>query len=147
MEDSGFVRIAKTRKACSLLYVYPCERKTLSEIKKAIICFLYTEKIKSELILAANLLETLNSMGDKDIVGAEKLMVAHLKALMGEVNFAVNASGIESFREVNVKLGNAVQQIEQHNYVNAAKLLSGAISITTTSGHQAPQTLRDKDLI
>jgi hypothetical protein len=123
------------------------ERKTLSEIKKTVIGFLYTEKIKSDLILATSLLEALNSMENKDSVGATKLMVAHLKALMGEVNFAVNASGIESFREVNVKLGNAVQQIEQHNYVDAAKLVSGAISITTTSGHQAAQTLRDKDLI
>jgi len=123
------------------------ERKNLSEIKKAIICFIYTEKIKSDLILATSLLESLNSMGDEDIAGAEKLMVAHLKALIGEVNIAANASGIEGFREVNVKLESAIQQIEQHNYVNAAKLVSGAISITTTSGHQAAQTLRDKDLI
>jgi hypothetical protein len=123
------------------------ERKNLSGIKKAIICFLYTEKIKSDLILATSLLETLNSMEDEEIVGAEKLMVAHLRALIGEVNIAVNASGIGGFREVNGKLENAVQQIKQHNYVNAAKLVSGAISITTTSGHQAAQTLREKDLI
>lgn len=123
------------------------ERKTLSETKKAVICFLYTEKIKSDLILATSLLETLKSMEDKDIVGAEKLMVAYLKSLIGEVNIAANSSGIEGFREVNVKLEDAIRQIEQHNYVNAAKLVSGAISITTTSGHQAAQTLRDKDLI
>ena len=123
------------------------ERKTLSEIKKTVIGFLYTEKIKSDLILATSLLEALNSMENKDSVGAKKLMVAHLKALIGEVNIAANASGIEGFREVNVKLENAIQQIEQHNYVDAAKLASGAISITTTSGHQAAQTLRDKDLI
>ena len=123
------------------------ESKTLSKIKKAIICFLYTEKIKSDLILTTSLLATLNSMEDENIVGAEKLMVAHLNALIREVNIATNASGIEGFREVNGKLENAVQQIKQHNYVDAAKLVSGAISITTTTGHQAAQTLREKDLI
>lgn len=123
------------------------ERKTLSEIKKAVIGFLYTEKMKSDLILATSLLETLKSMEDKNTVGAEKLMVAHLNALIREVNIAANASGIEGFREVNVKLENAVQQIEKHDYVNAAKLVSRAISITTTRGHHAAQTLRDKDLI
>jgi hypothetical protein len=123
------------------------ERKTLSEIKKTVICFLYTEKIKSDLILSTGLLETLKGMGDEDIVGAEKLMVAYFNALIREVNIAANASGVEGFREVSVKLEDAIQQIKQHNYVNAAKLVSGAISITTTSGHQAAQTLRDKGII
>jgi len=123
------------------------ERKTVSEIQKAVICFLHTEKIKSDLILANSLLETLNTMGDEDIVGAEKLMVAYFNALIREVNIAANASGVEGFKEVNVKLEDAVQQIKQHNYVNATKLVSGAISITTTNGHQAAQTLREKALI
>lgn len=119
----------------------------MSEIKKAIICFLYTERIKSDLILTTSLLETLNSMGEEDIVGAEKLLVAYLNALIREVNIAANASGVEGFKEVNVKLEDAIQQIKQHNYVNAAKLVSRAISITTTNGHQAAQTLRKKGLI
>jgi hypothetical protein len=89
----------------------------LSETKEAVVSFLYTERIKSDLFLATSLLETLNSMGDKDIVGAEKLMVPFFNALIEEVNIAANASG-EGFKEVNVKLENAVQQIKQHNYVN-----------------------------
>ena len=119
----------------------------MSEIKKAVVCFLYTERIKSDLILATSLLETLNSMGDKDIVGAEKLMVAFFNALIGEVNIAANASGVKGFKEVTVKLENAVQQIKQHNPVNATKLVSGVISIATTNGHQAAQALRKKAFI
>lgn len=119
----------------------------MSEIQKAVVCFLYTEKIKSELILATSLLEIVNSMGDEDIVGAEKLLVAYLNALIGEVNIAANASGVEGFKEVNMKLEDAVQQIQQHNYVNATRLVSGAISITTTNGHQAAQTLKEKALL
>jgi len=119
----------------------------LSEVKKAIMCFLYTEKIKSDLILTTNLLEILNSMRDEDIVGAEKLLVAYFNALIREVNIAANASGIQGFKEVNVKLEAVIQRTKQHNYVNAAKLVSEAISITTTNGHKAAQTLREKGLI
>ena len=123
------------------------ERKTMSEIQKAIVCFLYTEKMKSDLILATSLLETLKGMGDEDILGAEKLMVAYFNALIREVNIAANASGVEGFKEVNVKLEDAVQQIKQHNPVNATKLVSGVISIATTNGHQAAQALRKKAFI
>ncbi len=119
----------------------------MSEIKRAVICFIYTEKIKSDLILTAGLLEGLKGMGDADVVGAEKLMVAYFNALIGEVNIAANASGVEGFKEVNVKLEDAIRQTKQHNYVNAAKLVSEAISITTTKGHLAAQTLREKGLI
>jgi hypothetical protein len=123
------------------------ERKPLSEIKKAFIVFHYTEKIKSDLIVAAGLLEALNSMGDEEILGAEGLLVAYFKTLIGEVNIAVNASEVQGFKEVNVKLEDAIQQTKQHNYASAAKLVSEAISIATTKGHSAAQTLREKNLI
>ncbi len=119
----------------------------MSEIKRAFLIFHYTEKIKSDLIMAAGLLEALNGMGDAEVVGAEKLLVAYFNALIGEVNIAANASGVQGFKEVNVKLEDAIQQTKQHNYANAAKLVSEAISITTTKGHQAAQTLREKNLI
>lgn len=119
----------------------------MSEVKKAIMCFLYTEKIKSDLILATSLLEILKGVRDEDIVGAEKLLVAYFNGLMREVNIAINASGTQGFKEVNAKLEAVIQQTKQHNYVNAVKLVSEAISITTTNGHKAAQTLREKGLI
>ena len=106
----------------------------MSEIKRAFIIFHYTEKIKSDLIMTAGLLETLNSMGDADIVGAEKLLVACFNALIGEVNIAANASGVQGFKEVNVKLEDVIQQTKQHNYVNAAKLVSEAILLRLPMG-------------
>jgi len=119
----------------------------LSEVKNAVISFLYTEKIKSDLILTTRLLETLNTMEDAEIVGAEKLLVAYFNALIKEVNIAANASGVQGFKKVNVKLEDAIKQTKQHNYTNAMKLVSEAISITTTNGHPAAQTLMEKGLI
>lgn len=147
MEGTDLFRITRHVKLIPFCRFILAERKPLSEIKRAFIIFHYTEKIKSDLIMAAGLLEALNGMGDADVVGAEKLLVAYFNALIGEVNIAAIASGVQGFKEVNVKLEDVIQQTKQHNYVNAAKLVSEAISITTTKGHLAAQTLREKGLI
>jgi len=119
----------------------------LSEVRKAIVIFHYAEKIKSNLILTASLLEILNTMVDEEIAGAERLLVAYFNALIREVNIATNASGVRGFQDVNTKLEEAVEQTKQHNYANATKLVSEAISIATTNGNQAAETLKEKGLI
>jgi len=123
------------------------EREALSEIKKAIVVFHYAEKIKSNLILTFSLLDVLGGMRDEEISGAEKLLVAYFNALIREVNIAANASEVQGFQDVSAKLDEAVEQTRQHNYANAMKLVSEAISITTTNGNKAAETLKEKDLI
>jgi hypothetical protein len=119
----------------------------LSEIKKAIIVFHYAEKIKSNLIITANLLEVLKDMKNDDVAGAEKLLTAYVNALIQEVNIAANASGVEGFQNVNAKLMEIINHIKQHNYANIMALVSEAISLTTTSGNKAAETLKEKNLI
>ena len=123
------------------------EREALSEIKKAIVVFHYAEKIKSNLILTFSLLDVLDGMRDEEISGAEKLLAAYFNALIREVNIAANASEVQGFQDVSAKLDEAVEQTKQHNYANAMKLVSEAISITTTNGNKAAETLKEKDLI
>jgi flagellin-specific chaperone FliS len=123
------------------------EREALSEIKKAIVVFHYAEKIKSNLILTFSLLDVLDGMRDEEISGAEKLLVAYFNALIREVNIAANASEVQGFQDVSAKLDEAVEQTRQHNYANVMKLVSEAISITTTNGNKAAETLKKKDLI
>jgi hypothetical protein len=121
--------------------------KPLLEVKRAIVVFHYAEKIKSSLILTASLLEFLSGMKDEEIIGAERLLVAYLNALIKEVSIAANASGIIGFQDVNVKLEEAIEQTKKHNYADAERLVSEAITITTTNGSHAAQTLKDKGLI
>ena len=123
------------------------EREALSEIKKAIVVFHYAEKIKSNLILTFSLLDVLDGMRDEEISGVEKLLVAYFNALIREVNIAANASEVQGFQDVSAKLDEAVEQTRQHNYANAMKHVSEAISITTTNGNKAAETLKEKDLI
>ena len=119
----------------------------MSEAKKAIVTFHYTEKIKSNLIVTFNLLEVLSSMQDEEMKGAEKLLLAYFEALIREVNIAANVSKIEGFEKVKAKLEKVIEQIKQHNYTNAMGIVSEAISVTTTSGSSAAETLKEKNLI
>ncbi len=119
----------------------------MSELKNAIIVFHYAEKIKSNLIITSSLLNILESLKDEEIAGAEKLLIAYFNALIQEVNIAANASNVQGFRDVSAKLGEAIEQTKQHNYANTVKLVSEAISLTTTSGNQAAETLKENNLI
>ena len=117
------------------------------EVKKALTVFHYAEKIKSNLILAPKLLESLGNMKQEDLAGAEKMFVAYLNAFISEVNIASNASGVKEFMDVSAKLDEAVEQTLQHNYYAAMKLVSEAISTATTSGSSAAEILKEKNLI
>lgn len=97
--------------------------------------------------MGSMLLEFLGGLADTEIAGAEKLLIAYFNALIVEVNIAANASQIEGFCDIVLKLNEAIEQTRKHNYANAERLVSEAISITTTQGSGAAQTLKDKGLI
>ena len=117
------------------------------EIKNAIIVFHYAEKIKSNLIIAVKLLDALENMREDEVAGAEKILVLYFDALILEVNIATNASGEKGFKNVSEKLDDMIEQTLQHNYAEAIKLVSDAISITTTNGSSAAEILRKRNLI
>jgi hypothetical protein len=117
------------------------------DIKKAIVMFHYTERVKSNLILTFSLLEFLGTLRDEEIEGAEKLLTAFLNALIQEVYIAANATEAKGFKDVTAKLEETIEQVKQHNYDEAMKLVSEAISLATTGGSQAAETLKEKGLI
>ena len=78
-------------------------------------------------------------MKDEEMVGAEKLLVAYLNALIREVNIAANASEVQGFQHVNAKLDEAIKQTKQHNYANVMKLVSEAISSQPPMGIKQPK--------
>ncbi len=120
----------------------------MKDIKKALIVFNYTEKIKTNLIMTSCLLEFLGGIREEaELAGAEKLLVAYLNALIVEVNIAANASRVEGFRDIASKLQEASEQLRQHNYTVVQRLISEAISSAATFGSWAAQTLKEKDLI
>lgn len=116
-------------------------------IRKAVICFQYAERIKSELIIAANLLTKIGELKEDEHAGAEKLMLSFLDALIGEVNVAQNVSRMQNFEEARNKILEAKENVRLHEYSQATKCISEAISFTTSSGQWAAEKLKEKSFI
>lgn len=111
------------------------------------ICFQYAERIKSELIIATNLLDAINKLKNNELVGAEKLMSSFLHALQGEIRIAHNVLQIQNFKEASGRVAKAAESVSSHEYLEATKHISEAISRITTGGQQATQLLKEKGLL
>jgi len=117
------------------------------DTRKAIICFQYVERIKSELIIAVKLLEKLNELKGDELAGAEKIMLSFLDALAGEVTIAHGVLGLRNFEEARMKILDATEKIRSQDYLGATNNFSKAISSITTSGSRAMQMLKEKNLL
>ncbi len=120
--------------------------ETSFDVKKAIICFQYAERIKSELIIATNLLETIDKFKNNELVGAEKLL-SFLYALQDEIRIAHNLLQMQNFKEAGGKVAKATESMFSHDYSEATKHISEAISRITTGGQQATQLLKERGLL
>jgi len=120
---------------------------SLPDVRKAIICFQYVERIKSELIIAAKLLGEIEELKGDELAGANKVMSSLLEALLGEVRIAHNVLGLRNFEEASMQVEEAAGNVRSHEYTEAIKHISRAISFITTSGQHAIQTLKEKGLL
>lgn len=116
-------------------------------MKKAIICFQYIERIKSELIIAANLLEEIGELKNDELAGAEKLMSSFLRALQGEIGIAHSVLQMQNFKEAGDKVAEIAESVSSHEYQEATKHVSEAISRVTTGGQQATRLLKEKGFL
>lgn len=121
--------------------------ESLRDVRKAIICFQYVERIKSELIIATKLLQKLDELEGDELAGAEKLMLSFLDALVGEVNLAHGVLGLRNFEKARTKILEAKELVRLHEHLEATGRLSEAISSVTTSGQRVMQMLKDKELL
>jgi len=119
----------------------------LSETRKALIQFEYSEKIKSELIIASKLFDVLQSLKGEERKGAEKLLISFLNALQGEISIAYNVSGLSGFDDIRLKVQEAALHVRAHEYSEALRRISEAVSLTTTSGEQSAETLKRKGML
>ena len=121
--------------------------KSLNGTKKAIIIFQYVERIKSELIIGSKLLEELQNMEESDCVGAERVLLFYLDMVRAEIEIAQQVSGLPKFADVQASVDLAFRSVKSHEYLEAIKHISQAISLATTSRQDSAQQLHDKGLI
>lgn len=105
------------------------------------------ERIKSELIIAAKLLDRLNELGGDELKGAYKLYSFFLEALEGEINLAYNILGMKDFKTAGTSVREAFDKARFNEYEEAMRLISEAISHVASSGQWAMQVLKDKGFL
>lgn len=119
----------------------------MMSIREAIICFQFSERLKSELIIAAKLLGTVEGLKGDELQGAKKLMKSLLDALGGEINMASNILKLQDFNEGSLRVQEAWEKISKDEFLGATRCIAEAISSITTSGQRAMQTLKQEGLL
>ena len=117
------------------------------DTRKAMICFQYVERIKSELIIAVKLLEKLSELNGDELAGAKKMMLSFLDAVEGEITVAHGVLGLRNFEEARDKILDATKKILSQDYLGTTNNISKAISSVTTSGSRATQILKEKNVL
>ena len=116
-------------------------------VSKAIVGFQYVERVKSELIIAAKMLDRLTELSGDESNGARKLYSFFLAALEGEINIAYNVLGAKEFELAGTKVKEAVDKANLNQYEESMRLLSEAISQVASTGQHAMQTLKNHNLL
>ena len=117
------------------------------ETRTAILIFQFAERIKSELIIASVLLEKMITLEGKERDGGEKMMTSFLEALIGEIRIAQGVEKSTNFLGAERKMMQAVEMIKRREYSGINPCISKALSLITTSCHQAMNVLMDRHLI
>lgn len=122
-------------------------REGSSDVRKAIICFQFSERIKSELIIAARLLGEIGELKGDELAGGKKILVSFLEALIGEINLADSILRQQNIKEAGLKVEEAVKRARSDDHLRAVRSVSEAISCITTSGQHAMEILKQKGLM
>ena len=123
------------------------EEEETSDVREAVICFQFSERIKSELIIASRLLGEINGLKGDEFAGGKKILLSFLEALLGEINLANNILKQQNLSEAGVKVEKTMEKVRLDEYSEATRRVSEAISHITTIGGRAMQILKQRDLL
>ncbi len=129
--------------------VSDCSRKAREKMntRKAIFIYMYAERIKSELIIASNLLTTMDGLEGNERLGAEKIVASFLEALAGEIRIAQHVERTMNFIGAERKIMEAIGKIGLHERSDINQCISEALSLVTTCSSGAMKVLMSRQLI
>ncbi|MFP4083182.1 MAG: hypothetical protein ACLFVG_10590 [Candidatus Aminicenantes bacterium] len=113
--------------------------------RKAILVYQYSEKIKSELIIAFKLLAKMNTFKGAERKGAEELMHSFLEGLLGEIRIAQGTEKSDSLLKAEEKVIEAIGKIYEFSEISLS--ISEALSAITTSCQRSMEELENKNLL
>ena len=117
------------------------------DTRKTILVYQYSERVKSELIIASELLARMLTLRDDERIGAEKMMRSYLEALTREIKIAQNIEKSVNFVGAEKKVMEAMGKLmlSEHSEIN--RCISEALSLITKSCLAAMEALEKEKLI
>jgi hypothetical protein len=115
--------------------------------RKVILTYMYAERIKSELIIASDLLTTMGGLEGNERMGAEKMMESFLEALAGEIRIAQHVERSMNFIGAERKIMEAIGMVKLHEISEINQCISEALSLITTCSAGAMKVLMSQQLI
>lgn len=108
---------------------------------------MYSERIKSELIIASELLARLGTLKGEERKGAERLMTTFLEALVREIRIAYGTEKSVNFLGAEKKVLEAIGKIGLSEFSGIDRCISDSLSFVTTSSQKAMEVLQRKLLL
>lgn len=117
------------------------------DTRKLIMTYQFSERLKSELIIASRLLATMDTIEADQETGAEKMMVAYLEALLVEIRIAQHIDKSMNVIGAEKKIMETIGKIKLKKGSEINRCLSDAISLITTSCQRSMEALTAQQLI
>ncbi len=115
--------------------------------RKTILVYQYSERIKSELIIASELLAKMLTLRGEERIGAEKMMRSYFEALAREIRIAQNVEKSVNFVGAEKRVVEAAGKLNLLEYSEIGRCISEALSLITTSCQAAMEVLEKERLI
>lgn len=116
-------------------------------VKHLILEFQYSEKIKSQLIIGANLLAHMEALKGEERDGAEKIVKAYLQSLLTEIRIARNTVKSVNYHGAEKNVTESLGRLEMNDLANSNLCISKALSYITTSCQAAMTNLQKSNIL
>ena len=117
------------------------------DTRRTILVYQYAERIKSELIIASDLLAKMLALRGEERTGAEKMMRSYLEAMVREIKIAQNIEKSVNFVGAEKRVVEAMGRLRLSEHSEMNRCISEALSFITTSCQAAMETLEKEKLL
>jgi predicted metallo-beta-lactamase superfamily hydrolase len=115
-------------------------------VRDEVLLLQYSEKIKSELIIAMKMLHLTKEVEEDEVKGANRMLTEFFDALAVEVRIAYNVTKDERFREVEDGIYEVMELIGS-DFDSAAEKISMVMTRVTTCADEAYRGLIDQGIL
>ena len=117
------------------------------ELRKHILGFVYAERVKSALIIAAQLLDALSDLAEGERAGGLKMFASFVKGASNEMRIAANIMAASDWDGLSGQLSLTEGYARLGQMEAAREELSRSLSRVTTIGAHAMTSLKNAGLL